>query len=76
MYCDGRRTVRVGVEIGNSLTMMISANSVRWGGDRVMMMMMMMMMMMAANSARWGGGSVATTGAAATAARQQRSHQP
>ena len=26
--------MRVGVEIGNSLTMMISANSVRWGGDR------------------------------------------
>ena len=47
VYCeDGRRTVRVGVEIGNSLTMMISANSVRWGGDRVMMMMMMMMLMM------------------------------
>ena len=36
------------MEIGNSL-MMISANSVRWGEDR------MMMMMISTNSASWGG---------------------
>ena len=34
--------MRVGVEIENSLMMMISANSASWGGDRMMMMMMMM----------------------------------
>ena len=33
--------MRVGVEIENSLMMMISANSASWGGDRMMMMMMM-----------------------------------